>query len=212
MTVLVQAGTRSTLVLVFITVKGTISVTHSKAGAGAGVITQGVCLQTWHAMTVSPASETNRTGAASHHGRTLMAINLQNESSLVPAERRQKGLRETGSVKLTPRKRLERRFFQPCAHQIDSDVNSRFLAKACQARIALLKPLLRARLMSARLTQAFHELAQEPGKSRPIGGRSWKETWRRRSMRRDSIIMTASLNLRPRPTAASSWPNPRKSR
>jgi hypothetical protein len=28
MTVLVQAGTKSTLVLVFITVKGTISVTH----------------------------------------------------------------------------------------------------------------------------------------------------------------------------------------
>jgi hypothetical protein len=64
-------------------------------------------------MTVSPASETNRTGAASHHGRTLMAINLQNESSLVPAERRQRGLRETGSVKLTPRKLLERPFFQP---------------------------------------------------------------------------------------------------
>src|SRR5271165_704929 len=86
MTVLVQAGTRSTLVLVFITVKGTISVTHSKAGGGAGVITQGVCLQTWHAMTVSQASETNRTGAASHHGRTLMAINLQDRCLLSPQD------------------------------------------------------------------------------------------------------------------------------
>ena len=52
-----------------------------------------------------------------------------------------------GSVKLTPRKLLERRFFSP-APQIDSDVNSRFLAKACQARIGLLRPLLRARLMT----------------------------------------------------------------
>jgi len=52
-----------------------------------------------------------------------MAINLQNESSLVPAGRRQRDLRETGSVKLTPRKLLERPFFQPYAHEIDSDVN-----------------------------------------------------------------------------------------
>src|SRR5262245_55029272 len=76
MTVLVQTGTKSTLVLVFITVQGTISVTYSKQGAG-GAITQGVCLQVWHARTVWPASETARTAAASQLGRRLMVIYLQ---------------------------------------------------------------------------------------------------------------------------------------
>src|SRR4051794_35424144 len=77
MTVLVQTGTRSTLVLVLVMVKGTISVTHSKVGSGGGVMTQGVCLQVWQASAVLPVSETVNTMAASQFGRTLMMIYLQ---------------------------------------------------------------------------------------------------------------------------------------
>ena len=82
-TVLVQTGTRSTRVRVFITVQGTISVTHSKAGAG-GARMQGVCLQAWQARAFCPASETARTMATGHSrlGLALMAIYLQGELSL----------------------------------------------------------------------------------------------------------------------------------
>jgi hypothetical protein len=99
MTVLVHTGTRSTLVLVFITVQGTISVTHSNAGAGAGAgaQTQGVCLQAWHARAASPDKKTARTPATSHQGRTVMAENLQDDVSCDPAGESSKGLPQDGA-------------------------------------------------------------------------------------------------------------------
>jgi hypothetical protein len=83
-TVLVETGTMSTRVRVFITVHGTISVTHSNAGAGVGESTQGDCLQAWQARAFCPANEARRTRASSwvHLGLTCIVIYLQGGLSL----------------------------------------------------------------------------------------------------------------------------------
>jgi hypothetical protein len=60
-------------------VHGTISVTHSNAGAGAGASVQGVCPQVWQAEAFGPAGVTARIAAASqgHLGWAPMAFDLQ---------------------------------------------------------------------------------------------------------------------------------------
>ena len=104
-TVLVQTGTRSTRVRVFITVQGTISVTHSKAGAG-GARMQGVCLQAWQARASCPASKTARTMAANHGrlGVDVMAIYLQVEGSLLLSGRDSTRPRRSGAHEAYTRK------------------------------------------------------------------------------------------------------------
>jgi hypothetical protein len=85
------------------TVHGTISVTHSNAGAGASV--QGVCPQVWQAGALGPAGATAKIAAASqgHLGWARMTFYLQGKSWWrFSATRRDDAPPERGALKLTP--------------------------------------------------------------------------------------------------------------
>jgi hypothetical protein len=105
MTVLVQTGTRSTVVLVFMTVTGTISVTHVNSGAG-GASTHGFRLQESHAEEVLAANATANAVAISQLGGNLMADKLQGEEAAVHWNAVASMLRDREQLKLTTKIRV----------------------------------------------------------------------------------------------------------